>query len=179
MLKQTKKMLICSTILFFFAPTNAHAGIVSLFLIFEAILPPAILWVLFVLIWYLSISIVATRHGAAVGGVPPLPKAIWVLTWIGTLSLLMIGPMGVIYLLLFFPLVTLQAFRDPKKTRISAQLATALRRISIVGIVLLIGLTVSAIYIHNQRSKADFQRLLAFSQTTRQTINAQVITRLN
>jgi hypothetical protein len=179
MLKQTNKMFICATILFFLAPTYALAGTVNLFLIYEAILPPAILWILFILIWYLSISVVATRHGAPVGGVPPLPKAIWVLTWIGTLSLLMIGPMGIIYLLLFFPPVTLQAFRNPKKTKISSHLAVALRRISIVGIVLLVGLTVSAIYIHSQRSKADFQRLFAFSQTAPQTINARMVMGLN
>jgi len=168
MLKKTKNILICGTILFFSAPTYAHAGILDLFLIFEAILPPAILWALFILIWYLSIAFVATRYGATIGGIPPLPKAIWDLTWIGSLSLLMIGPMGIIYFLLFFPAVTLQSFRNSKKTKISEHLTVALRRISIVSIFLLMGLTLSSIYIHSQRSKADFQRLLKSPQATRQ-----------
>lgn len=176
MLEKTKNILICCTILFFSAPTYAHAGIVDLFLIFEAILPPAVLWVLFILIWYLSIAFVATRHGTAIGGIPPLPKAVWVLTWIGFLSLLMIGPMGIIYLLLFFPAVTLQAFRNSKKTKISEHLTVALRRISIVGIVLLMGLTVSSIYIHSHRSEADFQRLLTSPKaTTQHVIRNQVV----
>jgi hypothetical protein len=176
MLKKTKNILICCTIPFFSAPTYAHAGIADLFLIFEAILPPAVLWALFILIWYLSIAFVATRHGTAIGGIPPLPKAIWVLTWIGSLSLLMIGPMGIIYLLLFFPAVTLQAFRNSKKTKISEHLTVALRRISIVSIVLLIGLTVSSIYIHSHRSEADFQRLFTSPKAaTRHVIRNQVV----
>lgn len=110
MLKSAKGIWILGVMLLLSAPIYAHAGMMEVFSIFEAIFPLAILWALFVMGWYLSISVVATRHGAAIGGVPPLSKAIWLLAWIGILSLIMIGPMGIIYLLLFFPAVTWQAF---------------------------------------------------------------------
>jgi hypothetical protein len=83
--------------------------------------------------------------------------------------------MGIIYLLLFFPAVTIQAFRTSKKTKISEHLTIALRRISVVGLFLLAGLIVSSAYIHDQRSKADFQRLLKSSQATRQNIKKDIV----
>ena len=160
MSKSVRGISIFGATLFLSAPLYAHASMMEVFSIFEAILPLAILWAIFVSIWYICVAVVATRHGATIGGVPPLPKAIWVLMWIGLLSVIMIGPMGIIYLLLFFPMVTIQAFRNSEKTKINEHLAVALRRISVVSLFLLVGLIVSSTYIHNQRSKADFQRLL-------------------
>jgi hypothetical protein len=159
MSKSVRGLSILGVTLFLSAPLYAYASMMEVFSIFEAILPMAILWAIFVSVWYICVAVVATRHGAAIGGVPPLPKAIWILMWIGLLSVIMIGPMGIIYLLLFFPVVTIQAFRNSKKTKINEPLAVALRRISVVGLFLLSGLIVGSTYIHNQRSKADFQRL--------------------
>lgn len=182
MSKSVRGISILGVTLFLSAPLNAYASMMEVFSIFEAILPPAILWAVFVTIWYICVAVVATRHGAAIGGVPPLPMAIWVLMWIGLLSVIMIGPMGIIYLLLFFPVVTIQAFRNSKKTKINDHLAVALRRISVVGLFLLAGLIVSSTYIHKQRSKADFQRLLKpqkSSAITSKTITMPKLTKFS
>ena len=162
--------LLCFVILYLFSPMHAHAGMAKIFSIFEALMPPAILWAAFVTVWYLAVATVSSRSGGDIGGVPPLPKAIVILMFTAALSLTMIGPAGILYLLLFFPTVTLKAFFPAQELSIRPELVTALRRISIVGILMLAGLIASSIYIHSHRSKAEFKQMLSAPPPIRQLV---------
>ena len=166
--KETKSMIFGFIFLSLLVPLQAHAGMGRVFSIFEAILPLAILWVVFVAAWYLAVASVATRCGEAIGGVPPLRKALVVLLWVTVLSLTMIGPMGIFYLLLFFPVVTVKAFRPALAAQLSEPLSTALKRISVVSSLVLVVLIASSVYIHSHRSRADFLHMLNSSQVSQQ-----------
>ncbi len=161
-LTDSRSMVIITAVIGWFLPTNATAaGMTEVFSIYEAILPPAIGWILFTVIWYLTIAAAATRHGDTIGGVPPLPKALMTLLVTALLGLLMVGPLAILYLLLFFPMVTVRAFSSAKRSRINGPAAVMLRRVSIVSLLLLTGLIGTSIYIHSQRSKAEFYQLLS------------------
>jgi hypothetical protein len=161
--KHVKGLLFTFVILFLLVPIQAHAGWAKIFSVYEAIMPPAILWVLFVISWYLAVAIAATRHGHAISGIPPLPKAFGILLIVAFLGLTVVGPLAVIYLLLFFPKVTFTSFFPSSKSRIKGPTTVMLRRISIIGAMVLAGLITTSIYIHSQRSKSEFQSLLHVS----------------
>jgi hypothetical protein len=158
--KHVKGLIFTFVILFLLVPIQAHAGWAKIFSVYEAIMPPAILWVLFVVGWYLAVATAATRHGHAIGGIPPLPKAFGILLIVAFLGLTVVGPLAVIYLLFFFPKVTFTSFFPSSKSRIKGPTTVMLRRISIVSVLVLAGLITTSIYIHSQRSKSEFQRLL-------------------
>ncbi len=162
--QKKSSVVFCFVILYIITPTHAHAGMTKIFSIFEALMPPAILWAAFVAVWYLAVAKVASRHGDVIGGIPPFPKALVILICVGILSLTMIGPMGIIYLLLYFPVVTIKAFLSSKKSPLSPDLVSSLRRISLLGTLVLAGLIASSIYIHSHRSKAEFHQMLSSSQ---------------
>ncbi len=159
--QKISSMILCVVILYLITPINAYASMTKIFSIFEALMPPAILWAVFVTVWYLAVATVASRHGDAIGGIPPLPRALLTLLCIAALSLTMIGPAGIIYLLLYYPVVTAKAFLPAKNSSVSPALATALKRISLFAMLVLVGLIASSIYIHSHRSKDEFHQMLS------------------
>ncbi len=122
----------------------------------DQVLPPVLAWSGFAIGWFLIVSAVCTFHGQRFAGIPHLGVAVPLVFILFILGTMHMGPVGVLLLLLPFPVVVLKPFFETDETVISPELRAALKPINIVSLVCVAGLIGWSVYIHNTRTPSDF-----------------------
>ncbi len=122
----------------------------------DQFLPPVLAWSAFAIAWFLIVSAVSTFHEQRIAGLPHLGVAILLVVGLVILGSMFIGPIGVLLLLLPYPVVVLKPYFETDEAVMSRELAAALKPINVVSLVCIAGLIGWSVYIHNTRTTADF-----------------------
>jgi len=123
--------------------------------LFDQVLPPALTWSLFVAAWYLLVSAVATVYGKSIWGVLSLWKAVPVVLLLVVIGMMMIGPFGIMLLLLPVPAVFQAGCMEGKEIENSG-FANAVKAVNWISLVLFLGLIGYSVHIQKTRSNSDY-----------------------
>lgn len=124
--------------------------------IFDRFFPPVWLWSAFVIVWFLTVSAVITIHKDKTLGIPSFGKALLIVLGLVVAGLMMIGPLGVFLLLLSFPFVAWKAFCGRNERRPNKKLQHTLKKITVIGLICICGLTLYSIFIRSIRTPSEF-----------------------
>jgi len=123
--------------------------------LFDRIIPPALLWCLFAIIWFLALSIVVTIHGNMIAGIPSLVPGILLVLFLVIIGLMYIGPIGVLLLLTPYPVAAWRAFKNNDRT-LNKRVKNSLKIITVISLIAFMGLISYSAYILRVRTPSEY-----------------------
>ena len=137
-------------------PTIAEACGGCMYAVFERIMPPVHLWIIFSIVFFLAPSIAAVIHGEDPDDIPSLLSAIAIVIGLIVIGALFIGPLGSLLLLLTCLCVSAYVILGGKSPTWSKSFAVDLKIISLAGWFTFVGLVGNSVNIRATRSDVDF-----------------------
>ncbi len=125
-----------------------------MYIVFERVLPPALLWSISAILWYVSVSVAMSLANEALSGICSFYKTIFLLFFLFVVGLIYFGPFVLLFLLLPFPFVAWTAFFDKRIQK--TIFAIFLRTVTVVALVWFSGLTALSMHIRNNRPPSEF-----------------------
>ena len=140
----------------FSAATNADACGGCVAAVVDRFFPPVWLWSAFAMGWFLTLSVVITMHKDTILGIPSFGKALLLVLGLVVAGLMVIGPLGVLLLLLSYPLVAWRTFRKNDEPKLNKKLKQALKKVTVTGLACICGLIFYGIFLHSVRTPSEF-----------------------
>lgn len=141
--------VLCST-------NEANACTVCMTAFLDLFLPPALFWCGFAIIWFLTVSIIKTVSGNAISGIPAISKSVILVLILLFAGVLMIGPFGILLLLLPYPVISWNVLLNNYEQIIDKKIIKVLKIFSIISMITLLFLITYTFYIKSNRSHSEF-----------------------
>jgi len=137
-------------------PIRAEASGACVAAMVDQVLPPVLAWSAFAIVWFLIVSAACTFHEQRLAGIPQLGGAVLLVFGLVILGSMFIGPIGVLMLLLPFPVVVLKPHFETDEAVLSRELRAALKPINIISLVCMAGLIGWSLSILQTRTPIEF-----------------------